>query len=71
MEEEHKELPNFSMEMDYSTGGRNQQFTDEGVKQLNFVEKQLNQKKKTAKKTNLEVPKVSPRRAVFRETKFV
>ena len=53
MEEEHKELPNFSMEMDYSTGGRNQQFTDEGGKQLNFVEKQLNQKKKNGKENKL------------------
>lgn len=53
MEQENEELPNFSIEMDFNTCGRNQQFTDDEVKQ--FVEKQRNQR--TVKKTNLDVKK--------------
>ena len=37
MEQESKELPNFSIEMNFNTRGRNQQFTDDGVKQLKAV----------------------------------
>ena len=54
MEQVNEELPNFSIDMDFNTRSRNQQFTDDGVKQ--FVEKQRNQK--TGRKTNLDWKKV-------------
>ena len=54
MEQVNEELPNFSIDMDFNTRSRNQQFTDDGVKQ--FVEKQRNQK--TGRKTNLYRKKV-------------
>ena len=37
MEQESEELPNFSIEMDFNTRGRNLQFIDDGVKQLKAV----------------------------------